>query len=76
MIIWGMLFVFNMIFFLWTKSLISLFLAGFMLGGCLIMLFDTPHMNWQSDFIDHLMKSWRQSIEELTKQTKRSRKKK
>lgn len=71
MIVWGMLFVFEMIMYLWTKSSIVLFFAGLLLGGCLIQLLDIPYMNWQNNFIDDILKKWRQSIEERFKQTKK-----
>ncbi|KKL76154.1 hypothetical protein LCGC14_2047710 [marine sediment metagenome] len=49
---WGMLFIINMILYLWTKSSLILFVGGFMLGGVFIQLIIMPHMIWQSKFID------------------------
>lgn len=62
---WGMLFVINMISYIWTKHPLSLFCAGFMLGGCLIFLITIPHMHWQDRFIDKILKDWRVSIKNI-----------
>lgn len=66
-IVWAMLFVFNLWFYVWFRTLSSLFLAGVMLGGTIIYLLTLPHMNWQNRFIDKLFKNWDDSTNEIHK---------
>lgn len=62
-IIWAMLFVFNMLFYVWTKHPFSLFIAGVMLGGTIIYLTTLPYENRQNKMIDNLLERWSQSID-------------
>ena len=63
-ILWGFLFLINMVCWLYTRSQLSLFVAGAMLGGFFIQLTETPHMNWLSTFSDDTMKRWGNSVKQ------------
>ncbi len=61
-IIFGMLFIFNMLSYIWTKNPFILFVAGLMLGATIIHLIDIPHINCQNRLIKRIFKDWEHTI--------------
>ena len=55
-LVWGIMFIFNLIIVINNPTSFGWFMSGLMLGGVFIMLLNHPFINHQDRFIKYLMK--------------------